>query len=68
MTDFKTKEMAEFDERFGDLAPMIDAATNTGAGKGTTPFSDIYIKDLKSYLLSFEQRVREDENKINPHD
>jgi hypothetical protein len=40
----------EFREKFGDLAPMIDAATNTGIGGVGTPFSDIYMKDFEAWL------------------
>lgn len=42
--EFDTKE-----GRFSDLAYYLDKATNTG--NADVPFSEIYIKDLKKFIL-----------------
>ena len=39
---------------FCDLPLMINDATNTGGETGNPPFSDIYIKSLKSFIHSRE--------------
>jgi hypothetical protein len=38
--------------RFSDLPYYIDEATHTGSRGVGTPFSDIYIKELKEWFLS----------------
>lgn len=60
------KAFNEKEGRFSDLAYYIDKATKTGPAFGTTPFSEIYLKDLLSFIAErealAERRGREAES------